>query len=96
MVAPELEHLDLLDADAPLAQARNAFHAYLQNLCKLRRAGLSLDTALNLHEVYVSGAITHHFRAKLVPQEWCEAWDEAVLSFWELEMQRNLALHQRW
>ena len=32
VVASELEHLDLLDADAPLAQARNAFHSYWQNL----------------------------------------------------------------
>ena len=49
-----------------------------------------------MHEVYVNGAITHHLRAKLVPQKWCEAWDEAVLFFWEPEMQRNLASHQRW
>ena len=27
VVASELEHLDLLDAEAPLAQARDAFHA---------------------------------------------------------------------
>ena len=32
VVASELEHLDLLDAEAPLAQARNAFHSYWQNL----------------------------------------------------------------
>ena len=44
----------------------------------------------------MNGAITHHLRAKLVPQEWCEAWNEAVLSFWKLEMQRSLASHQRW
>ena len=30
-----------------------------------------------------------------MPQEWGEAWDEAVLSFWELEMQRSFASHQR-
>ena len=96
VVASELEHLDLLDAEAPLAQARDAFHAYWQNLCKFRCAGLCLDTTLNLQEVYVNGAITHHLRAKLVTQEWCEWWDEAVLPFWELEMQRNLASHQRW
>ena len=81
VVASELEHLDLPDADAPLAQARDAFHAYWQKLCKLRCAGLCHDTALNLQEAYVNGAITHHLRAKFVPQEWCEAWDEAVLTF---------------
>ena len=46
--------------------------------------------------ILATKALPHHLRAKMVPQEWCEAWDEAVLSFWELEMQRNLALHQRW
>ena len=69
VVASELEHLDLLDAEAPLAQARDAFHAYWPNLCKLRCAGLCLDPALNLQEVYVNGAITHHLRAKFVAQE---------------------------
>ena len=96
VVASELEHLDLLDAEAPLAQARDAFHAFWQNLSKLRCAGLCLDTALNLQEVYVNGAITHHLRARLVARAWCEAWDEALLSFWQLEMQRDLAPHQRW
>ena len=80
VVASELEHLDLLDAEAPLARARDSFQAYWQNLSKLRCASLCLDTALNL-QVYVNGAIAHHLRAKLVSKECCEAWDEAVLSF---------------
>ena len=54
VVASELGHLDLLDAEAPLAQARDSFHAFWQNLCKLLCAGLCLDTALNLQEIYVN------------------------------------------
>ena len=54
-----------------------------------------MDVALSFHTTFVNGAITHFLRANLVSEAWCEAWDNAALQFWELELQRVLNPDQR-
>jgi len=78
-----------------LASSLDALRAFGASLTRLRRGGLSLDSALTIHKAWAGGTLTHHMRSNLLDLEFAEEWDDTVCTFWEHELDRLLDSDRR-